>query len=160
MNKTKPSITEIESFLKRSNEAGYANPAVQSVDEEDGSHTIQHQEGDWKFHDNYFGGEPYAGREVVFYKDSPVFVMVYYGHIMDTKRTINDVYAFLKQALLLGNSHIIPVRGPMRFEKAGGMRYEFQVHGTLASFHGTEKIFDRETCIYEAFVSGGVVDVR
>lgn len=160
MKNNQPDILEIHSFLKRSNEAGYANPEVHSTNETDGSHTIKYAEGDWKFHDNYFGGEPFGGREVIFYKNKPVFIMVYYGSITNFVKPIDEVYAFLKQALLLGNSHEIPVRGPMVFEDIRGWKYEFEVKGALESFSGVEKIFFEDKCIYEAFVSGGVVDTK
>lgn len=33
--------------------------------------------------DNFFGGEPYGGREVVFYEEKPVWMMVYYGWVAE-----------------------------------------------------------------------------
>ena len=32
-----------------------------------GGVTIPYEKGDWKSHDNFFGGEPYGGRIIVFY---------------------------------------------------------------------------------------------
>ena len=35
--------------------------------EKDNSTSITYSKGEWEYNDNYFGGEPYGGREVVFY---------------------------------------------------------------------------------------------
>ena len=48
-----------------------ANKAINS----DKSTTLIFENGDWKYHDNYFGGEPYGGREVVFFKNQPIYIM-------------------------------------------------------------------------------------
>jgi hypothetical protein len=54
-------------FLVQSNAAGYASgDAKNRIKEPDGSTTIVFQEGEWRSHDNYFGGEPYGGRIIVF----------------------------------------------------------------------------------------------
>lgn len=34
----------------------------------DNSRTIEYENGDWRYHDKYFGGEPYGGREIVHYR--------------------------------------------------------------------------------------------
>jgi hypothetical protein len=54
---------------------GYAagGSAVKTL-EADHSTTIVLEHGEWKFHYNYFGGEPYGGREVVFLGGQPVWM--------------------------------------------------------------------------------------
>ena len=48
--------------------------------ESDKSTTIEYMKGNWRFHDNFFWGEPYGGRVVVFYKNKPVWMMLYHGY--------------------------------------------------------------------------------
>jgi hypothetical protein len=73
--------------------------------EADHSTTIVIEHGEWKFHDNYFGGEPYGGREVVFLGGQPVWMAVYYGQVDDAN--VDLVYSFLQRSF--------PVRGPEAF---------------------------------------------
>ena len=87
-------IDEIRKFLVRANRNGYGNESVKPLGEKDGSHTITYSEPDWLFHDNYFGGEPYGGREVIHFKNVPVWMMVYYGLVLDISIQ-NEIYTFL-----------------------------------------------------------------
>ena len=59
----------LRQFLIDSNKSGYAGGEEKKwIKEQDGSTTIPSEKGDWKSHDNYFGGEPYGGRAVCFSK--------------------------------------------------------------------------------------------
>jgi hypothetical protein len=110
----------------------------------DGSTTIRYQIGDYAFHDNYFGGEPYGGREVIFFKHKPLWMMVYYGFV-HPGTSPSDVYPFLMESLR--NSTLDkPYRGPEFFE-AGNFRYENKVLGGINRFSGTEKIFKDTICV-------------
>lgn len=58
----------LRQFLLDSNAAGYAGGESKKwVKESDQSTTIPFEQGPWKSHDNFFGGEPYGGRTIVFY---------------------------------------------------------------------------------------------
>ena len=86
-------------FLVDSNNAGYAGgEAKKWIKEPDGSTTIPFEKGSWKSHDNFFGGEPYGGRTVVFYEGKPYWMMVYYGWVEEGIET-DPVYGVLKNAL-------------------------------------------------------------
>jgi hypothetical protein len=64
-------------FLMDASRRGYAaGRSAVKMREADHSTTIVLEHGDWKFHDNYFGGEPYGGREVVFLGGQPVWMAV------------------------------------------------------------------------------------
>ena len=64
--------TALLRFLLEAGQRGYAagGNAVK-IREADHSTTIVLDQGEWRFHDNYFGGEPYGGREVVFLRGRP-----------------------------------------------------------------------------------------
>ncbi len=123
--------------------------------QDDGSTTIEYKRGVYKYHDNYFGGEPYGGREVVFLENKPVWMMVYYGLVFDHKEK-GDVYNFLMKAL--SNSTLdMPYRGPAFYENSV-WSYENNMFGDIDRFSGTEKIFKGGHCVYEASYIGGLVD--
>src|SRR2546428_10505742 len=67
-------------FLLDASRRGYAaGGSVVKVQEADHSTTIVLEHGKWRFHDNYFGGEPYGGREGVFPQGRAVWVAGHYG---------------------------------------------------------------------------------
>ena len=67
---------EIKQFIFDASQATYAS-GDESIKKKqsDGSTTIEFIQGDFTFHDNYFGGEPYGGREVVFHQGKAVWMM-------------------------------------------------------------------------------------
>src|SRR5207245_10498296 len=84
-------------FLLDASRRGYAaGGSVVKVKEADHSTTIVLEVGKWRFHDNYFGGEPYGGREVVFLEGRPVWMAVYYGWVEGASAGAERVYAFLQ----------------------------------------------------------------
>src|SRR5207245_11052203 len=88
-------------FLVDASRRGYAaGRTAVKVREADHSTTIVHERGEWKFHDNYFGGEPYGGRSVVFLRGHAVWMAVYYGWVEGMGATVDTVYSFLQGALL------------------------------------------------------------
>jgi len=87
---------EFRKFLMETKKSTYAAGGVaQKEVNEDKSTTLTFKSGDWKYHDNYFGGEPYGGREVVFFKGDPVYIMTYYGQVYDSVTEVNKVYDIL-----------------------------------------------------------------
>src|SRR5262245_64968519 len=128
-----PNEAELLSFLLDANRHGYAaGDQVPKVVEADHSTTIVHEHGKWKFHDNYFGGEPYGGREVVFLEDRPVWMAVYYGWVDSANANVDAVYSFLQRALREAPTQF-PVRGPDAFTE-GGSSYSNTHEGDVARF--------------------------
>lgn len=151
---------QLHTYLLEVAKAGYANKEAEKlwVKNPDGSTTITHENNDWSMHDNFFGGEPYGGREVIFYKDKPYWIMVYYGEVSGSVENVGEVYSFLQEALSNPDSKL-PLRGPMELEKEN-MKYEFQCEGDIEKFEGKEKIFKSGEEIYNASFMGGLVDQR
>jgi hypothetical protein len=148
----------LSAFLFRANERGYSNPDEKTwVAEPDGSTTIHFEDGPWRMHDNFFGGEPYGGREVVFYKGKPAWIMAYYGAV-DESEAPSSVYAMLKESLArMPRAH--PFRGPRRY-KAVDRTYENKWVGDATCFAGTERILRGDEPVYEGHYAGGYVDLR
>jgi hypothetical protein len=151
-------MKSLKQFLIDANKAGYASGENKNwKKEEDKSTTIIFESGDWKMHDNYFGGEPYGGREVIFYKNEPYMIMVYYGFV---KKGVNagEIYPFLQKALSLMPEDN-PYRGPSLFEE-NELIYKNEWVGELERFSGEEIIYRKDEEVYRAKYIGGVVDQK
>jgi hypothetical protein len=149
----------LRGFLLEANVSGYASGKANAwTKNKDGSTTITYDRKGWKYHDNFFGGEPYGGREVVSYKGEPLWMMVYYGAISDTERDFKGLYAFLQRALR-ADPKSNPFRGPRIFRE-GNLSYRNSWKGSLDSFHGEENITRSGKKIYYAKYLGGLVDRR
>jgi len=149
---------ELKAFILEASKNTYASEDknIRQI-QKDKSTTITYKKDDWKYHDNYFGGEPYGGREVVFYKDQPVWIMVYYGWVVKGNNP-NDVYGILAKALRNAPSDM-PYRGPKELID-GDCRYVNILNGEVENFNGEEKIYKGDTLIYCAKYIGGLVDQK
>lgn len=146
----------LKSFILEASRATYASGDESLKQKQrDASTTIEYKRGSWSYHDNYFGGEPYGGREVVFLDGKPTWMMVYYG-LVHANVQRKEVYTFLIESL--SNATLeMPYRGPALFENAP-WRYENKLVGDVDNFSGTEKIYKDGICVYEASYLGGFVD--
>ena len=160
MHKNMFDMEKLCEFLVKAKKATYAaGDAAQKTKELDQSTTIVFEQGDWKYHDNYFGGEPYGGRVVVFFQDAPVYMMVYYGWIWESVKDVSGVYKTLQGALSLIPQDK-PFRGPKEFSQ-DGLKYENTFQGEIGNFSGQETIVSENgEKIYEASYMGGLVDKK
>jgi hypothetical protein len=151
-------LSDLKRFLALANKAGYASGNRKSLTKEkDHSTTIRFKSGFWEFHDNYFGGEPYGGREIISYKNQPVWIMVYYGLVTNSIKP-EKIYPFLQKALGLFPVDY-PYRGPAIFEEDGFI-YKNNWSGEIESFSGKEIIIKDNKEIYSASYIGGLIDRR
>lgn len=152
-------IKNLKEFLVEAKKSTYASgDEFIKKAEEDNSTTITFEDGDFNYHDNYFGGEPYGGREVVFYKNEPVFMMVYYGSVDKDVSDLSEVYGALRKALLLIPADY-PYRGPNEVIE-GDYKYKNNYLGEVDNFSGEESIEYHGKIIYKAKYLGGFVDQR
>ncbi|OHA57710.1 MAG: hypothetical protein A2114_02415 [Candidatus Vogelbacteria bacterium GWA1_51_14] len=150
----------LQRFLAEANRHGYAAGESKNwIKEPDGSTTIDYEFGFWRYHDNFFGGEPYGGREVVFYEGKAVWMMVYYGWV-EVGQDASLIYRFLREALLKQNDENLPLRGPKSYTNLDFVyRCDWSKGSTLCCFSGHEQIFNREFgLLYRAHFEGGLVD--
>ena len=148
----------LRQFLIDSNKAGYAGGEEKKwIKEPDGSTTIPFEKGDFRSHDNFFGGEPYGGRVIVFQKDKAVWTMVYYGWVAEGVGA-DPVYAVLRNALMRMPEDA-PFRGPKEF-KDGELTYVNKWDGDVERYSGEEQITQGEKLNYKANYIGGLVDQR
>ena len=149
--------TALLGFLQDASRRGYAaGRSAGKTREADHSTTIVLEHGEWRFHDNYFGGEPYGGREVVFLRGQPVWMAVYFGGVDGAN--VESVYSFLQRALREAPAEF-PVRGPDALTE-GGFSYRNVHEGDVVSFWGEETIHENGRLVYSARYAGGLVDRR
>lgn len=151
-------IDDLRQFLIDSNKAGYAGGEEKKwIKELDESTTIPFEKGDFKSQDNFFGGEPYGGRVVVFYKNKPYWMMVYYGWVEEGVET-DPVYEILRKALMQMPEDA-PFRGPKE-HKEGDYTYKNTWDGNIERYSGEETITQKGKVVYKANYIGGLVDQR
>ena len=99
--------------------------------------------------DSYIGGEKFAGEEVVWLQDKPIWSMNYAG------RTMGENFSsdFLKEVLMEVPVDL-PFRGPEIYTK-GDYHYHCKVEGEFIWFQGYEEIFYMDKKIYECYFHGG-----
>mgnify|MGYP001588080995 CR=1 FL=1 len=152
-------LNELKKFLVLAKKATYASGKTsQEVKESNKSKSLYFEYEDFKYHDNYFGGEPYGGREVVFYKNNPVYLMAYYGCVNNLIDDLNLVYNFLRAALSLIPEEN-PYRGPKEY-KRDNMVYVNDFIGDIYDFSGEEKIIKDGIEIYRAKYIGGFINKK
>lgn len=143
-------------FIVLANKAGYAgNDRKSWIKEKDGSTTIIFKKGNWKAHDNFFGGEPYGGRTVITHQRQTVWMMVYYGWVTPG-HNCNPIYAVLRKALRQMPNDF-PCRGPQKYRQDDYL-YTNIWQGDFENFSGAEKIKYQNKIIYQAKYLGGLVD--
>ena len=150
---------DLQDFLLKCHQSGYATGNYNAwKKEEDGSTTIVFTEGSWRMQDNFLGGEPYGGREVVWYKNSPAWIMVYYGRVgKDYGKQREKIYRFLQHALR-HPPDMMPLRGPKSYTD-DPLHYQNFWRGTIEQFQGSKKIYFGKKKVYDAHFLGGLVNV-
>ena len=74
-------IAELNDVIVRAKAATYAGGGVASRPSRPGSRDLVWSEGDWRYHDSYFGGTDFLGQEMLWLRGEPVWAMNYYGYI-------------------------------------------------------------------------------
>lgn len=152
-------LKDLCEFLVKAKKSTYAaGDTAQKTIEPDKSTTLFFEDGDWKYHDNYFGGEPYGGREVVFFQNLPVYIMTYYGYVAEGVADLNAVYKTLQNALSLIPEEK-PFRGPKKYTQED-YAYTNNFTGDVDNFYGEEIITHNNKEIYKAKYIGGLIDKR
>jgi hypothetical protein len=152
-------LDELISFLLEANVNTYASGSSQIiVKESDESNTFIYEQKSWKYHNNFFGGDPLAGRIIVFLKNKPVFFMAYYGSVEEDYKEVDEVYSVLKEALLHATPEM-PFRGPSGY-RTRGFYYKNNIEGDPMKFSGEEVIYKEGAEVYRAKYFGGLVDQR
>jgi hypothetical protein len=145
-----------EQFLYQANTRGYGSVGVNEEKLANGEHIIGWTDGEFEFKDVYYGGEPYAGQEVIFRKGRAFWAMQYRGFVEEGE-DLAPIYAFLGK-VLTGTRVGLP-RG-IDGTSEGEFEYGLVMKGDLAEFEAVETIKRQGRVVYSAKFLGGRVDLR
>ena len=122
-----------------------------------GSHDIGYERGRWRYLDSYFGGSDFAGQEVVWCLDEPVWAMNYFGRIIEPT-LIDAVKAgcVIKAALRYLYVEEKRFLGGLEFDHDFG-RYTDVSSGDCTHFSGREHIMVGGRAAYELDYRGGLI---
>jgi hypothetical protein len=124
----------------------------------DGHNDYAFSEGEYSYHDSYAGAVWAPGREVVFFRGSPVWCMSYQGQhnsAFDSDFFENEAFPFLKKALM-NFDDAMPFRGPSEFS-SGDFKYTFTLDGDYAYFKGQERVFYKGERVFFQDVMGSLI---
>jgi len=152
------SLEEIQSILRKFNEIGYADTNVKYEDNGKNGKILTRQDGEWKYEDEFYGGEPYSGNETLWYGDKDVFRCVYWGKVIEGIN-FSDIYDFLRKALKVGPTGVCVHRGPESYSE-GDLVYKNSCTGNIGEFVQTERICKGDKEVYIAYFIGGRVNVK
>lgn len=151
-----PPLTELEAFIVAAKRRTYVGDGANLLSYRQGSHDLQHSEGDFVYHDCYFGGTDFVGEEVVYWRGRPVWAENYFGRIIDPalispertgqviKASLTKMYA---ENRFLGG-----------FEATDGdCAYHDTSTGDAAWFQGREWIERFGRTAYELYYHGGLI---
>lgn len=150
---------QVIKFLIDAKKATYANATIEKVtSSRTGSYDYHYQNGNFTYHDTYFGGTKFMGEEVVYQTDkTPIWGMNYYGVTLDESLSEEAMDKALRPALMqVGSDATIPIRGPKEFVN-GDYKYTFEVTGDLNYFEGVETITKNEVKVYTLKCHGGLI---
>ena len=153
-----PTAKEIKDQLRKFNLMGYADETTKYESNTKNGKILTRKEGDWKFEDEFYGGEPYSGNETLWLNDQDVFRCVYWGKVADGIN-FSDIYSFLRNALKEEPSGNCVHRGPEKFAESN-LIYTNACTGTIEEFVQTERIFVDNVEVYMAHFIGGRINVQ
>ena len=149
-------IQALNAFIVRAKAATYVGDGEHVTPCRMGSHDLRFTDGDWSYHDSYFGGADFIGEEVVYFGEKPIWAMNYYGYILrDDLLTGAEAGQMIKASLsrmyqegrfLGGFEHI-----------ENDLSYVDASEGNPERFHGHEMIRRGQEIAYELLYHGGLI---
>ena len=149
-------IDQLNAFIVRAKAATYVGDGEQVTPCRLGSHDLRYSDGEWVYHDSYFGGSDFIGEEVVYFAGKPIWAMNYYGRILrDDLLTGAQAGQMIKSSLsrmyqegrfLGGFEHV-----------ENDLTYVDKSEGKVGSFGGREFIHRSQELAYELVYHGGLI---
>lgn len=151
-------MSDIQNQLRKFNLMGYADTSVKYENNNKGGKILTRADGQWKYEDEFYGGEPYSGNETLWEDGKDIFRCVYWGKVAEGVN-FSDIYDFLRKALKVGPTGNCVHRGPEVFVEED-LKYTNSCTGPIEEFVQTERIFIKNKEVYLAHFIGGLVNVR
>ncbi len=150
-------IDELNAFIVEAKAAAYVGNRTEHISSRIASHDIGHRRDDWAYLDSYFGGTDFAGQEVVWLRDVPIWAMNYYGTILrDELIDASQAGTVIKAALAALYTQEARFLGGWKFQHDFGL-YTDTSEGTVTRFKGHEQIFVDNIAAYELQYHGGLI---
>jgi hypothetical protein len=151
-----PPLEELEAFIVAGKLRTYVGDGARLLSYRQGSHDLQHADGDFVYHDCYSGGQDFVGEEVVYWRGRPVWAENYFGRIIEPdllsaepagqviKSSLTGMHA---EGRFLGGFHATD----------GDCAYHDASTGDAAWFQGRETIERAGRTAYELHYHGGLI---
>lgn len=147
---------QLHDFIVKAKKNTYVGRAQKSESTRLGSNDIKFIEGDFYYHDTYFGNNDFAGQETVYYKEKLIWSMIYFGKIIRLDLTTADEIGKMIQDSLSRMYQEGRFLGYFTYN-SNDLRYEDYNNGDFQYFNGIEKIFKNDEQVYELKYSGGLI---
>jgi hypothetical protein len=146
----------LNDFIVRAKAATYVGDGQHIPSCRSGSHDLKFTDGNFSYHDSYFGGRDFIGEEVVYHDEKPIWAMNYYGRILNAdmitpaqagqviKASLSKMYTGGR--FLSGFEHLHE-----------GFTYIDANEGDVTSFRGRETISRTGETVYELYYHGGLI---
>ena len=148
--------TELNTFIVRAKAETYVGGGEHSAASRMGSHDIRFSDGEWAYHDSYFGGSDFLGEEVVYFASRPVWAMNYYGRILRIDLLTAAQAGEIIKASLSRMYKEGRFLGGFRFSE-NNFTYVDASEGIVNCFHGRESIIRGKETAYELLCHGGLI---
>jgi hypothetical protein len=150
-------IKSLSNFLKIAKKNTYASESAKKVESQRfKSSDYEYSEGNFIYHDTYFGKTNFIGEEIVYENNKPIWGMNYNGYVLDKNTTEIEIDKSLRGALKQDFNDLIPIRGP-KYYKIENLEYKNNIEGSLTRFEGKEEIYKNNKLIYYAIFHGGLI---
>jgi hypothetical protein len=150
-------IDDLMNFILRAKQACYVGGGTNLLPYRLGSHDLQFIEGDWAYHDSYFGESDFLGEELVYYRGQVVWGMNYFGRIIHPEMfTSAEAGAIIKQSLsnMYQSGRFL---GGFKYT-VGKFNYTDTNDGDPKFFTGKEWIDTEGKIVYELVYHGGLMN--
>ena len=146
----------LNAFIVRAKAATYVGDDEHTETCRLGSHDLRFRDGEWSYHDSYFGGADFIGEEVVYFREKPVWAMNYYGCILrDDLLTGAQAGQMIKASLSRMYEQGRFLGGFEHTEN--DLTYVDASEGSPNRFHGREIIRRGQEIAYELLYHGGLI---
>lgn len=146
----------LHAFIVRAKAATYVGDGEHVAPCRPGSHDLRFADGEWSYHDSYFGGADFIGEEVVYFGEKPIWAMNYYGRILrDDLLTAAQAGQMIKASLSRMYQEGRFLGGFEHIEK--DLTYLDTSEGNPERFHGREIIRRGQEVAYELLYHGGLI---
>lgn len=151
-----PDLAELNDFIVIAKAETYVGDGERLPSCRSGSHDIGYVNGRWRYLDSYFGGTDFAGQEVVWLEEKPVWAMNYFGRIIEPGIIDGTVAGTIISAALSQLYKQGRFLGGMVFDHSLG-RYVDTSEGDCTHFRGHEFILVDGQKVYELDYRGGLI---